>query len=221
MHNIFHSLFKRHKYINVDKGNVIRIPKGKNIKIKISGTGNTVIIGDTITDNSKIRINIKGNNNTINIGSSNLQICIGLMVGFPGNTVNNTTFNYGKNNHSQMVAYLLEEDGSSITIGDDNLFSWGIEVRCSDSHTILDSDGKIINKAESITIGNGVWIGHDCTILKNTNIPDGCVIGTHTIVTKKFTEPNCILVGVPAKIVKTNISWNHAHPNAWCKKQGV
>ena len=219
MHKFFRRLFA--KRVKCDKGNIVNIPKHKNIKVKIKGTGNIVTVGDNITNDSKIRINIMGNNNKVNIGSSNLQNNIKLMIGFRGNIVNDATFQFGKNNHTQMTGYLLEEDGTSIIIGDNNLFSWNIEVRCSDSHTILDSDGNVINKAESITIGNGVWIGHDCTILKNTNIPDGCVIGTHTIVTKKFTEPNCLLVGIPAKIVKTNISWNHAHPNTWCKKQGV
>ena len=46
----------------------------------------------------------------------------------------------GKNNNSHLLACYIEEDNSSITIGNDNLFSWGVELRCSDSHTILDEN---------------------------------------------------------------------------------
>jgi acetyltransferase-like isoleucine patch superfamily enzyme len=52
-----------------------------------------------------------------------------------------------------------------------------------------------------IIIGNDVWIGANCTILDNVNIPDGCIIGANSVVTKNF-EPYSIIAGVPAKFIK-------------------
>lgn len=38
-------------------------------------------------------------------------------------------------------------------------------------------------------------------------IPDGCVIGANSFVTKKFYESNCMIAGTPARIIKKNIRW--------------
>ena len=43
---------------------------------------------------------------------------------------------------------------------------------------------------------------------KNTKISDDSIIGWGSIVTKKFEEPNVVLAGNPAKIVKRGINWN-------------
>ena len=39
-------------------------------------------------------------------------------------------------------------------------------------------------------------------------MPDGCVIGTDAIVTRKFSKENCAIAGVPAKIIKENVFWS-------------
>lgn len=51
-----------------------------------------------------------------------------------------------------------------------------------------------------ISIGNDVWIGDKAIILKGVTIGDGAVIGAHAVVNIDV-PPNCIAVGVPAKIV--------------------
>ena len=45
------------------------------------------------------------------------------------------------------------------------------------------------------------------TILKGSVIKDGSVVGTHSVVAKAFDEPNVVIVGNPARIVKHNIFW--------------
>ena len=44
--------------------------------------------------------------------------------------------------------------------------------------------------------------------LKCAIIPNDCVVGTGAVVTKKFDKSNCVIAGVPAKVVKENISWS-------------
>lgn len=54
---------------------------------------------------------------------------------------------------------------------------------------------------KKITIGNDVWIGANCTILKGVNIEDGAVIGAGSVVNKNIPK-NAIAAGNPAKIIK-------------------
>ena len=46
----------------------------------------------------------------------------------------------------------------------------------------------------NISIGNNVWIGSNCVILKDVNIGDGAIIGAGTIVTRNI-EMNEVVVG--------------------------
>ena len=48
--------------------------------------------------------------------------------------------------------------------------------------------------------------------MKNTTIPNGCVVATRSIVTRNFEKENCIIAGSPAKVVKENISWDRQRP---------
>ena len=50
-------------------------------------------------------------------------------------------------------------------------------------------------------IGNDVWIGCNCTILRGVTIGDGAVVGANSLVTKDV-PPYAIVVGSPAKILK-------------------
>jgi acetyltransferase-like isoleucine patch superfamily enzyme len=54
---------------------------------------------------------------------------------------------------------------------------------------------------EPIVIGNDVWIGIGCAILKGVEIGDGAVIGARAVVTKSVPAYS-IAVGVPAKVIK-------------------
>ena len=53
----------------------------------------------------------------------------------------------------------------------------------------------------NVIIGNDVWIGMNVTILSGVVIGDGAVIGSSAVVTKDV-EPNSIVVGSPAKLVR-------------------
>ena len=53
----------------------------------------------------------------------------------------------------------------------------------------------------TITVGNGVWIGSRCTLMKNISIGDGAVIAACSCV-HRDVEPDCLVAGVPAKVVR-------------------
>ena len=106
------------------------------------------------------------------------------------------------------ACFYCQDDDSKITVGKDCMFSWGIDIWCTDVHAITDLEGNAQNFGKSIEIGDHVWIGKDVKVGKNTKVSANSVVGWGSIVTKKFDEENVIIVGNPAKIVKRGINWD-------------
>lgn len=55
--------------------------------------------------------------------------------------------------------------------------------------------------SKPVTIGNDVWIGGNCTILPGVTIGNNVVVAAGAVVTKDVPD-NCVVAGVPAKIIK-------------------
>lgn len=81
----------------------------------------------------------------------------------------------------------------------------GDNVRCGANTLITDSDWHTDDprsgKPKSVTIGNNVWLGGNCTILKGVNIGDNTVIGANSVVTRDI-ESNVIAAGNPCRIIR-------------------
>ena len=93
----------------------------------------------------------------------------------------------------------------SISFGDDVLLSWENLIMDIDFHKII-VDDNIVNRPKGINIGNHVWIGCRCTILKGVTISDGCVVAASSVITKSTETPSCV-VSTCGKILKQNINW--------------
>lgn len=73
-----------------------------------------------------------------------------------------------------------------------------------DSDHGMDKNDLIRNQklvSGKIIIGNDVWIADNCTILKNSIINDGAVIGAKSLVNKEIDSFG-VAIGVPAKVIK-------------------
>jgi len=59
-----------------------------------------------------------------------------------------------------------------------------------------------------IVLGSYNFISNRVTILQKTKTPDFCIIASNTLCTKDYTAlgPNCLIGGVPAQLLKENIS---------------
>ena len=55
--------------------------------------------------------------------------------------------------------------------------------------------------SDPVFIGDNVWVGDNAVILPGTKIGNGCIVGANALVSGVFDD-NCIIAGVPAKIVK-------------------
>ncbi len=158
-------------------------------------------------------IHIYGEHNSINIDPSVQSFYGNISIGDINTPVNNCTVKIGKKCSCNGVNIVLYENDSSVQIGEGCMFSYGIEIWASDSHSIIDQKTKqLLNLGKEIFIGNHVWVGMRTTILKNSHISNDCIIGAGAIVAGRFTEEHCVIAGNPAKIVKRGISWDGLRP---------
>lgn len=168
----------------------------------IQGKNNTVIINPGCYF-SNVHIYVHGNNNSIIIG----EHCIANSAEFWVEDDNNS-INVGCNTRFAGKIHIACIEGKTVKIGKDCLFSSEVVIRTGDSHSILNLNNKRINPSENVEIGNHVWIGNRAIILKGVTVPNDCVIGTGAILTKRFSENNTIIAGIPAEIIKQDINWN-------------
>lgn len=87
----------------------------------------------------------------------------------------------------------------------------GEDVAISHDVLIIDCNGHNLNCKEDIGkpvhIGNHVWIGSKCIILKGVTIGDNSVIAAGTIVTKDV-PPNVLYGGNPARVIREGCTWS-------------
>ena len=108
--------------------------------------------------------------------------------------------------------------GNNVKIGKDTIIyankNGGVEIG---NNTIIAAQSYIIDSNHSIEknelissqkldskkifIGNDVWIGANCTIIKGSHIRDGAVIGAKSLV-NNVIEENSVAFGVPASHYK-------------------
>ena len=102
---------------------------------------------------------------------------------------------------------------NNISFGQDVLVSWDTLIMDSDQHTIFNINSiEDRNYDGSIQIGNHIWISSKVTILKNTIVGSGCVIGSETLVHGNFNRENMLIAGNPARICKEKIRWSQERP---------
>lgn len=104
-------------------------------------------------------------------------------------------------------AHLACIEGCTITIGDNCLFSSDVVFRTGDSHSVLDLNGSRINPSQDISIGNRVWICNRVIVAKGVSIREDSIIGAGSVVTKSIPDTNVVIAGIPAKVVKREVSW--------------
>ena len=56
-------------------------------------------------------------------------------------------------------------------------------------------------QAEPVRIGDDVWLGGNVTVLPGVTIGNNVVVGAGAVVTRDVPD-NCVVCGVPARMVK-------------------
>lgn len=60
--------------------------------------------------------------------------------------------------------------------------------------------GEILGSAGKVTIGNNVFLGMNCTVLKGVTIGDNVIIGANSLVNKDIPA-NCVAAGNPCRVI--------------------
>jgi acetyltransferase-like isoleucine patch superfamily enzyme len=146
--------------------------------------GKHISIGNNCTFGSRTVISAWENHNEINFKP---EILIGDNVSF-GSDCHITSINkihIGNNVLS----------GKFVTITDNSHGKSEIE------EIILPPYKRLLHSTGPVLIEDGVWIGDKVTILPNVTIGRNSIIGSNSVVTKSVPD-NCVVAGVPAKIIK-------------------
>ena len=122
----------------------------------------------------------------------------------------NNTITIGTGTYIGSKSEFAVTEGSKLFIGNNCLIAHSCIFRTTDSHMIHNlTEEEPINPVEDILIGDHVWIGLQSLILKGAHIPDDCIIGARSMITRKTeAEKYCILAGQPARIIKRNVKWS-------------
>ena len=189
-----------------------KLKMGKS-NIHIHGKGNEVINANPC--NSHLTINIYGKRNRVIINTDQRLSAI-INVGTFDCSVSDCEVVIGKDTTSNGLFLIMLENGSKVHIGEDCMFSDQVQIWASDTHSIISADdGRLLNEGKSVEIGDHCWIGYGCRIMKNSLICPNTVVGMGSIVAGKQTESNCVITGVPAKVVKRGINWDRRRPHQY------
>ena len=128
----------------------------------------------------------------------------------------------GVGENAAVMPYFSCDDGKSIFIGKNFLANYNVSildrapVRIGDyvmigPHTLIATVNhpispmgrrKHLSVAKPVTIGNDVWIGGNVTILPGVTIGNNVIVAAGAVVTKDVPD-NCLVGGVPAKLIRT------------------
>lgn len=93
-----------------------------------------------------------------------------------------------------------------LTIGDQSHFSSYVAFVFHDGSNVVPEQLRMsapgVRKTLPITIGKNCFIGMRAMFLPGSGIGDNCIVAAGSVVTKRFPD-NCVLGGVPAKVIET------------------
>lgn len=198
--------------VNNGKKRVAKRRDLRGLDIKMSGHNNTITIElPNSFKNSKIQMD--GDNNQIYIGESkigfrNLEI---LMLA----SGNNRKLSFGENCSCEGLSIFHHNHNSTLDIGNNVMFARNCLIQTCDSHCMMDCDThELLNNDEThMVFGDNIWCAQGTVILKKAMIPSRTIIGCGSTVTKPFAQENTVIAGVPARVVRKNITWSRVSPN--------
>ena len=117
----------------------------------------------------------------------------------------NGTINIGENTYIGENSSIQAVEGMIVEIGKNCAISHNVRIYTSnyDANEIIYENTKTRTKSGSVYIGDNCWIGANVLITEGLTVGANVVIGANSVVTKDIPA-NCVVGGVPAKIIRIN-----------------
>ncbi|WP_197093114.1 acyltransferase [Methylobacterium aquaticum] len=195
------------------------------IHVSMESPNNLVDIDAAFLDAGNGHISIAGENNVVRIarqriaGTVFFSVAGGARIELGDDGILGTLSIHAVAEGAQIVigrglgingmVQITSHERASIRIGNFCLFAPDVTIMASDVHKILDrKSGRRLNPALDVTIEDKVWIAPRAVVLRGAHIRSESVVGWGSVVNGSF-PPNSLLAGMPAKVVRKNIRWEH------------
>lgn len=113
-------------------------------------------------------------------------------------------------------------EAQNIIIGEECYFSHDLYFRTCDAHPLYSFSGERLNSGKSIFVGDNVWLGAFCKIIKGAFFGSGVILGNSSLALNGKYFSNCAYGGHPAKLLRREVFWGkictHGHFKAEAQK---
>ena len=185
----------------LEKNRVEGNPEITNSTISFKGNNNVLYCeGNVKITNANLLF--EGNNSIVYLSSTmNSQYSFTLVI------YNNSTFFIGREGNLSTPVNINIQENQNVVIGAECSLSSGVNIRTADIHPIYDNETKQrINNAQSVYIGDHVWIGHLAYISRGVKIGSGAIVDNYSFVPHNARiHSNSLVVGNPVRVEKQNI----------------
>lgn len=111
----------------------------------------------------------------------------------------NIEFDYDDLNNFMVGGGYYQASGAKIVIGRGTYIAPNVGLITA-NHDLSNLDKH--NEAKPIFLGEKCWIGMNSVILPGITLGTSTIVAAGSVVTKSFTEGNCIVAGNPAKKIR-------------------
>lgn len=122
------------------------------------------------------------------------------------------TIKFGNNFYSNKNTFFKCTQNCHLLFGNNCKIGWNCEFSTSDGHEIY-KNNIVSNIDRSIHIHDHCWITSHCLIGKGVEIASNNVISKGAVVTKSFYDEYCVIGGMPAKVISTDVKWSQDSNN--------
>ncbi|MGN0355109.1 MAG: acyltransferase [Muricoprocola sp.] len=205
----------REQLENMEESNQIlgKAPEMVRSRILFDGEDNILYCGENVQLVDSV-LEFRGSHSIIFLEENKFPYGLNLVI------QKDCAFYMGKDNYINGNMHIILAENQNCVIGAQNNFSLQVWMRTADAHLLYDVETKKrMNASKSIFIGDHVWVGQSCFLLKGTQIDSGSVIGAMSVVANKKISCNTAWAGNPCREVRKGVFWDGDCTNRWGKKR--